>query len=149
MEVEACVSVQSRYGPGRSEEEAHLPVPARPAGGNSERRKGSEQSTLIWFAFRPIAVCLCTGGRARVTNTGGSFAAHAYQLSTEQTFSPVAVSLRLLTVCSTCVKTFLKKRSICSTYITAFSIIILKRSFQAHVLLNRVQVKLSFPHSET
>ena len=95
-------------------------------------------------------MCVCSGGRARVINTGASFATHAYQLSPGQTvFTSGSFPGAADSLCNLC-KTFLKERRICSTYITSFSIIRLKQSFRAHVLLNGVQLKLlSFLHSET
>ena len=111
MELEACVSVQGRYDPGRKEE-GPPPAPVDLLARNSGGRKGGGDSTLLWFAFRPIAVCVCvcvcacahSGGRARVINTGENFATHAYQLSAGQTFSPAAPSPGLLTACATCVR---------------------------------------------
>ena len=58
MELDACASVQGRYGPGRNEEETP-PAPADLLAWNSEGWKGGGDSTLMWFAFRPVAVWLC------------------------------------------------------------------------------------------
>lgn len=46
----------------------------------------------------------CAGGRVRIINTRESFAMDAYQLSPGQTFLPPAISPKLLTVGTTCVR---------------------------------------------
>ena len=102
-----------------------------------------------------VCVCVCVPARAlRGQGEGDKYwgefcnaclsAERWTNIFTSSSFPGAADSL-----CNLC-KTFLKERRICSTYITSFSIIRLKQSFRAHVLLNGVQLKLlSFLHSET
>lgn len=120
----------------------------RSAGRNSEGQKGGEDSTLMW-SHCCVLVCVCRGQgegnkyQGALCNACLS-AEHWTNIFATSYFPKASDSL-----CNLC-KTFLKERSICSTYITSFYIIRLKQSFRAHVLLNVVQLKLlSFPHAET
>lgn len=150
--MEASVYVQNRYGAGRNEEDALRGTPPwTRADLLAEIQKGERVvRTPLSCGVAAVWFCVCAGGQGKANKYQGEFcnaclsAEHWTNIFATSYFPKASDSL-----CDLC-KTFLKERSICSTYITSFYIIRLKQSFRAHVLLNVVQLKLlSFPYSET